>query len=921
LLQRRSHAAFERGEIHTFRHSLGTHLTLHALPFAGKTGNQMNDQDVPTFLSGGGEMGARMRAFDWTNHPLGEPINWPQPLKTMVRMALTTRHPVFVFWGPELFCFYNDGYRASIGSDKHPAMLGARGADMWREIWDIIGPQIDLVMKGDGATWHKNALVPIYRDGVLEDVYWTYSYGPIDDPDSPNGIGGVLVICTETTEQVETSNRLAMEKENFARLFEQSPSFMALLNGPEHVFELTNPEYRKLIGHRDVLGKTVAEGLPEAAEQGYVALLDQVYETGLPYRAVGARFTLQTIPGRDVIERYVDFVYQPMIGEDGKVSGIFVEGVDVTERREADEAMRENEERLRFLDKLGQAVARSRDADDIMAMTTRLVGEHMGISNCAYADMDADQDGFTIRGDWAADGSPHITGHYSLADFGELAVRMLGAGKPLVINDNLNEISPHEAATFQHIGISATICMPLVKDGRLTALMAIHDKAPHRWSSKELALIREVTERSWANIERVRADAELVESREQLRKANENLEAAVAERTGELMAAEESLRQAQKMEAVGQLTGGLAHDFNNILAGILGSLDVMKTRVAQGRLGEMDKYLTGATAAARRGASLTQRMLAFSRRQTLDPKPTDVNRLVQGMEDFVKRSVGPEIAVETITAAGLWPTLVDASQLENALLNLCINARDSMPYGGKLTIETANRWIDDRAAIQRGVTPGQYISLCVSDTGTGMAPDVVARAFDPFYTTKPTGEGTGLGLSMVWGFAGQSGGSVRIYSEVGKGTMVCIYLPRRIGPLDIDDPVDKGQAPVAEGHQVILLVDDEPLIRMVAAEQLAEMGYLVIEAGDAREAMRVLDSSRTIALLVTDVGLPHGMNGRQLADAARLARPTLPVLFITGYAENAVLNHGHLEQGMQVMTKPFDMDTFSRRVKTLAEGG
>jgi len=875
---------------------------------------------VPTFLSGGGEMGERIRAHDWIRHPLGEPMGWPQPLKTMLRMALTTRHPIFVFWGPEFYCFYNDGYRASIGSDKHPAMLGARGADMWREIWDTIGPQIDLVMKGDGATWHENALVPIFRNGVLEDVYWTYSYGPIDDPDAPNGIGGVLVICTETTEQVETALRLALEKQSFSRLFEQSPSFMTLLRGPEHTFELTNPEYMKLIGHRDVLGKTVAEGLPEAAEQGYVSLLDEVYQTGLPYRAFGAKFARQDTPDGDLVERYVDFVYQPMIGDDGKVSGIFVEGIDVTERRETDEAMRESEERLRFLDRLGQAVAASRDADEIMALTTRLVGEHMGISNCAYADMDEDQDGFTIRGDWAAKGSPHITGHYSLADFGELAVRMLSSGKPLVINDNLSEIAPHEAATFQAISISATICMPLVKDGRLTALMAIHDKSPRRWSSKELALIREVTERSWAHIERVRSDAELVESREQLREANENLEAAVAERTGKLMAAEESLRQAQKMEAVGQLTGGLAHDFNNILAGILGSIDVMKTRVAQGRLSEIDKYLTGATAAAKRGASLTQRMLAFSRRQTLDPKSTDVNRLVHGMEDFVKRSVGPEITVETVTAAGLWPTLVDGSQLENALLNLCINARDSMPDGGKLTIETANRWIDDRAALQSGLTPGQYISLCVSDTGTGMTPDVVARAFDPFYTTKPTGEGTGLGLSMVWGFAGQSGGSVRIYSEVGTGTMVCIYLPRHVGEVAAENVDDSGEPPVSDGQQTILLVDDEPLIRMVAAEQLAEMGYIVIEAGDAREAMRILDSSRPIALLVTDVGLPHGMNGRQLADAARLGRPALPILFITGYAENAVLNHGHLEQGMQVMTKPFDMDTFFRRVKALAEG-
>lgn len=879
----------------------------------------MQHDAIPSFLSGGGEMGARMRSKAWSDHPLGDPAGWPQPLKIMVRMALTTRHPIFIFWGPELFCFYNDGYRASIGSDKHPAMLGARGQDMWQELWHVIGPEIDIVLTGQGATWHENKLNPILREGVLEDVYWTYSYGPIDDPDAPNGIGGVLVICTETTEQMMTSNRLAIEKDNFERLFEQSPSFMTLLSGRRHVFEMANPEYLKLVGHRDLVGRTVAEALPEAAAQGFVDLLDEVFDSGLPYRAYGAKFARQDRPDGDVVERFVDFVYQPLVNDAGVVTGVFVEGIDVTDRREADDAVRASDARLRFLDRIGQAVARARDADEIMATTTRLVGEHMGISNCAYADMDADQDGFTIRGDWAAQGSPHITGHYSLKDFGALAVRALAAGQPLVINDNLAEIAPHEAATFQAIGISATICMPLVKDGRLTALMAIHDKIPRRWSTEDLALIREVTERSWAHIERVRAEMELRKSREELLRTNENLELAVSERTSELMAAEASLRQAQKMEAVGQLTGGLAHDFNNILAGILGSHEIMRTRLAQGRLTELDRYLTAATGAAKRGAALTQRMLAFSRRQTLDPTPTDLHRLVQGMEDLIGRSVGPAIAIETVSAAGLWATLVDAGQLENALLNLCINARDAMPDGGRLTIETANRWIDDKAAAMRGLVPGQNVSLCVSDTGSGMSADIVSRAFDPFFTTKPTGAGTGLGLSMVWGFAGQSGGSARIYSEVGKGTMVCIYLPRHLGEVEHEDPAIAADLPASSGNQTVLLVDDEPLIRMVAAEQLQELGYNVIEAGDAREALKVLDGAHTIQLLITDVGLPNGMNGRQLADAARIKRPGFPVLFITGYAENAVLNHGHLEPGMQVMTKPFEMDAFARRVKSLVD--
>ncbi|MBB3945058.1 PAS domain S-box-containing protein [Rhizobium skierniewicense] len=390
-------------------------------------------------------------------------------------------------------------------------------------------------------------------------------------------------------------------------------------------------------------------------------------------------------------------------------------------------------------------------------------------------------------------------------------------------------------------------------------------------------------------------------------------------REAELEDAQEQLRQAQKIEAIGQLTGGLAHDFNNILAGIGGSLEMMSTRLAQGRVGELDRYLVGATAATKRAAALTQRLLAFSRRQTLDPKPTDLNSLVIGMLELIHRSIGPSIDVETAPAQDLWMTFVDAGQLENALLNLCINARDAMPEGGKLTIETGNQWLDERAAREQGLKPGQYVSLCVSDTGTGMSAEVISRAFDPFYTTKPIGQGTGLGLSMVHGFAGQSDGAVRIDSKIGDGTTICIYLPRHGNETYVETPGAEQQppAPQSSGNETILVVDDEPLVRMFAVEQLEDLGYTVLEADDGPSALAILNSERPINLLVTDVGLPNGMNGRQLAEAARLSRPDLGVLFITGYAENAVLNHGHLEHGMHVMTKPFQTDLFARKVKDL----
>jgi PAS domain S-box-containing protein len=380
---------------------------------------------------------------------------------------------------------------------------------------------------------------------------------------------------------------------------------------------------------------------------------------------------------------------------------------------------------------------------------------------------------------------------------------------------------------------------------------------------------------------------------------------------------EDQLRQAQKMEAVGQLTGGLAHDFNNLLAIISGSVEVFKRRAEQGKTEGVERYIDAAQNATRRAAALTQRLLAFSRRQTLDPKPTDVNRLVAGMEDLLRRTLGPAIALEVVGAGGLWATLVDPPQLENALLNLCINARDAMPDGGRLTIETANRWLDERVARERELPRGQYISLCVTDTGTGMPPDVVARAFDPFFTTKPIGQGTGLGLSMIYGFVRQSGGQVRIYSEVGQGTTLCLYLPRYIGPMETAEVSEADHEADRGDGETVVVIDDEPMVRMILVTVLEEAGYRVIECSDGASGLKVLSSDIKVDLLITDVGLPGGLNGRQVADAARASRSNLKVLFVTGYAENAVVGNGHLEPGMEVLTKPFTMAALATKVSEI----
>ncbi|MFC3557676.1 PAS domain-containing protein [Sphingomonas qilianensis] len=381
---------------------------------------------------------------------------------------------------------------------------------------------------------------------------------------------------------------------------------------------------------------------------------------------------------------------------------------------------------------------------------------------------------------------------------------------------------------------------------------------------------------------------------------------------------QDQLRQAQKMEAVGQLTGGLAHDFNNLLTAISGSLELIQTRILQGETDRVERYVAMAQQAAKRAAALTHRLLAFSRRQTLDPRPTDINRLIASLDDLLRRSVGPQIDIEIVGAGGLWTTLIDPNQLENALLNLCINARDAMPQGGRITIETANKWLDAIAAKECDLPPGQYVALSVSDTGTGMDGQTIERAFDPFYTTKPLGEGTGLGLSMIYGFVRQSGGQVRIYSELGQGTTMRLYLPRAHGDAEAEPVVEARIAPRgAPSDKTVLVVDDEPAVRMLVTDILADLGYAALEAGDGPAGLAILQTDVTVDLLITDVGLPKGMNGRQFADAARIGRPGLTVLFITGYAENAVVGNGHLDPGMHVMTKPFGMDVLAGRIRDL----
>ncbi len=708
------------------------------------------------------------------------------------------------------------------------------------------------------------------------------------------------------------------------------------------------------------------------------------------------------------------------VTRDGAGSALRMAGVslDVTARKLADN-------RRSAMVQLSDAIRDIDDPDELAQAAAEILGRMLGVSRAGYGTVDLAAETVTIARDWNAPGIASLAGVLHFRDYGSYIEDLRRGALVAFADARLDPRTAARASALEAIAARAVLNLPVTEESGLVALLFLNDAGPRVWTADEIALVREVAERTRVAVERRRAEialreltlslerqvvertadrnrlwelttdlivvldrdttivtvnpawtavlgwrpSELVGQKvaslihpEDLAHTAEGVEAlgrsiplrnfenryrhrdgsyrwiswtavpdgpaivsagrdvtAEKEKAEALRAAEDHLRQSQKMEAVGQLTGGLAHDFNNLLAGISGSLEMLATRVHQGRTGELERYVVAAQGAARRAAALTHRLLAFSRRQTLDPRPTDANRLIHDMADLIRRTVGPAIALEVVGTVGLWTALVDPNQLENALLNLAINARDAMPDGGRLTIETGNRWMDERGARERDLPPGQYLSICVSDTGTGMPADVIARAFDPFFTTKPLGQGTGLGLSMIYGFARQSGGQARIYSEIGLGTMVCMYLPRHYGADDIPDVTSghEGETPRAVAGETVLIVDDEPTVRMLVADVLSDLGYAAIEAEDGAAGLRALQSGARVDLLVTDVGLPGGMNGRQVADAARALRPGLKVLFITGYAENAVVGNGHLDPGMEVLTKPFTIDDLAARIRRL----
>ncbi|HWK95072.1 MAG TPA: PAS domain-containing protein [Pseudolabrys sp.] len=824
------------------------------------------DDTGKLFLDGGGLLGAIIAGFDWSRTPLGPIESWPTSIKTTVGLILRSPVPIVTLWGEAGIMIYNDAYSGFAGG-RHPQLLGSEVRKGWPEVADFNDNVMRVGLAG-GTLSYQDQELTLLRSGVPEQVWMNLDYSPV-------------------------------------------------------------------------------------------------------------------------------------IGEDGKPIGVIAIVVETSEQVKNGRRLRANEARLKFLDELSKATAAYRDADAVMGVTTRMIGEYLGVSNCAYADMDDDQDGFTIRGDWAAPGAQHTLGHYSLADFGKRAVADLRAGRPLVVNDNQKELAPEEAAAFQAIGIGSTVCMPLVKDGRLTALMAIHHQGPHLWSSEEQALLAEVTERSWAHIERVRAEAD---TRRAEREYREKLAREVADRTADFqqseknlrtvfetsymhqgllttdgmivyvnatalaaierrledvvgmdfadspwfsgtpgmrrkvreciaraaagehvqmpisidvtggrrvfefslrpaydeagtvvalvpeavevtarVRAEEALQQAIKVEAIGNLTGGIAHDFNNLLMAVLGSLELLRKRMPSDPA--LMRLVDNAAEGARRGKSLTERMLAFARKQDLKPEKVDLTALVGGMAELMARALGPTITVHIELDDNLPPVEIDPNQLEAALLNLAVNARDAMRGEGPIVI-AARR--GGGIELPGRIKPGPYVCLSVADAGEGMDEATLRKATEPFFTTKGLGKGTGLGLSMVHGLAEQSGGTLVLKSTVGVGTTAEIWLPAVL-PSAAERPENDRlaaslPAPMEMSSRLrILAVDDDSLVLMNTVEMLEDLGHSVVAATSARQALEHIKTS-DFDLVITDHAMPH-VTGEQLIKELAGLRPGLPIILATGYAE------------------------------------
>jgi len=924
---------------------------------------------------------ANLRAFDWSASPLGPKEAWPPALATTYDIMMASDFGMCAMWGPERTLLYNEAYIPFLGA-RHPGALGQSIDSVWQDVWADIAPLVDAVLVGKTQKFEDMRLL-MTRNGFEEETYWTFSYSPLRDGER---ICGFLNVAMETTKLILAQQRA----EQFAERVQLALAAGAIIGTwvwelPCDQFAVdeafaSNFGLDPALGHKGLsLEQVIATVHPEDRD-GLLSAIDLAIARGglfaHQYRVRRADGHYYWIEANGRVEMSAQ-------GKATRFPGVLID----IEGRRAVEAERDQAiARLRALNTTleqkvaAQSLARGRNwqlSPDLLgvldtkgrfdtsnpAWQAVLGWSEDKISSCTFFDLVHPDDVLRTREAWdrtfgqgqlslrLENRLQHREGGWRWLSWVAVADedRVYCSARDITLEKERQTALIERTAERDRLWENTNDLMGTGDfNGRLRSINGAWERLLGRGLSDILQRpVMELVER-----------ADIVATREVLSRLSKGEEVSgfvnrllahdgstrtimwtakpdtlsrtffmVGRDMTALHSAEESLRQAQKMEAVGQLTGGIAHDFNNLLSGIMGSLELMAVRIKEGKTQNIEKYRAAAHTAAERAALLTHRLLAFSRRQALAPKPIDLNDVVAGLIDMIERTVGPSITVETTVESAIWLVLVDVSQLENALLNLAINARDAMPNGGFITIETRNDAISGERARALDLPEGKYVCLSLMDTGSGMSDSVIAKAFDPFFTTKPIGQGTGLGLSMIYGFAKQSGGQVKISSVVGRGSQVCIYFPRHRAELFPESSFDgalylppqsepEPVAPVPSG-KTILVVDDEITVRELIAESLSDSGYVVIQAGDGNAGLKILESDVHIDLLVSDVGLPGGMNGRQMADFARIARPDLKVLFITGYAETALFSKTQIDSGMSLLTKPFNIQTLQDKISEM----
>ncbi|MDW5317182.1 PAS domain-containing protein [Rhizobium sp. PL01] len=820
---------------------------------------------------GGGEMGERIRSFDWSSTSLGPISAWPVHLRIKVNSIVNSPIPQVLMWGEDHVMIYNDGYIAIAGG-YHPRALGGRVKEVWPEIWDWNSKILDAGLRGEVQSFRDQPLV-LKRDGAPETVIFDLFYTPIYD--ERGKVDGVLCTVLENTEKYQAISALAISRAELASLTNALPILVGFIDA-SLTYRFANDAYKEWFGHTpvEVVGRPVEEIIGK-----------QYFEKRRPLilRALAGETIVTDAPilRPDGTWRHAEVRYVPRRANGG-IDGIYVLIIDIDDRKRFELGLAESIERFRTAMDVVHGVLWTNSADG------RMIGEQAGWAALTGQSPEEYQDYGWANAVHPEDSAPTI-------DAWNQAV----AERRTFV---------HEHRVRRHDGEWRSFLIranPIISDsGEIVEWVGVHtDITEQRFAERKLKERSEDLERQVRHRQR---------AEEQLRQLNETLESRVTEEIEERRKTEAKLLQAQKLETIGKLTGGVAHDFNNLLQVVSGNLHLLMKDISGNERAE--RRVTNALAGVGRGAKLASQLLAFGRRQALDPKVINVGRFVQGMDDMLRRSLGEAVEIETIISGGLWNCLIDPTNVENALLNLAINARDAMNGVGKLTIEVGNAYLDDAyAQAHEEVIPGQYVVLSVSDNGSGIPVEILEKVFDPFFSTKEEGKGSGLGLSMVHGFVRQSGGHIKLYSEVGHGTTVKLYLPRATEKEDREVVLRSG--PVVGGNETILVVEDDNEVRETVVETLTDLGYKVLKAPNADAALIIVEAGMAIDMLFTDVVMPGTLKSPELARKARERQPDLAVLYTSGYTENSIVHGGRLDPGVELLSKPYTREALARKIR------